>query len=100
MSELHLVLNQEELHCYHLTKSDFEKKIFKMFALSCSTVYIWFSCSSGGIVDYMFGDMKILRVHHQSLAVSDFDISFSASFSLNECLESRIMLITSLRIFF
>ena len=47
----------------------------------------------------MFGDMKILRVNHQSLAVSDFDFSFSASFSLNECLESRIMLITSLRKF-
>ena len=98
MSELHLVLNQEELHCSHLTKSDFEK-IFKMFALSCSSVYIWFSCSNGGIVDLMFGDMKVLRVDHQPLAVSDFDFSFSASFSLNKFLESRIMIITSLRKF-
>ena len=68
-----------------------------MFALSCSSVYIWFSCSSGGIVDLMFGDMNVLRADHQSLAVSDFDFSFSASFSLSEFLVSRIMLITSLR---
>ena len=70
-----------------------------MFALSCSSVHIWFSCSSGGIFDLMFGDMKVLRVDHQSLAVSGFDFSFSASFSLNEFLESRNMLITSLRKF-
>ena len=48
----------------------------------------------------MFGDTKVLRVDHQSLAVGDFDFSFTASFSLNEFLESRIMLISSMRIFF
>ena len=68
------------MHCSHLTKSDFENKSFKMFALWCSSVYICFSCSSDEIVDLMFGDLRVLRIGHQSLAVSDFDFSFSASF--------------------
>ena len=47
----------------------------------------------------MFGNIKCLRVDHQSFVVSDSDFNFSVSFSLKDFLESRNISVTSLRIF-
>ena len=47
----------------------------------------------------MFGNINCLRVNHQSFVENDSDLSFSASFSLKDVLESRNIVVTSLRIF-
>ena len=46
--------------------SDFEKKLFKTFDLSRSSVIILPLISSGGIDDLEFGAMNIFNVDHQS----------------------------------
>ena len=53
--------------------------------------------SKGGIVDLKLGIIKVLRVAHQSLDESVSDLSLSGIFLKNFCLESRIMVIASLR---
>ena len=55
------------------------------------------SDSIGGIPELRLGDIKDLRVYHQSLEESDLDLSFSAIYSYNCCLELRIFVLVSLR---
>ena len=74
------------------------KQSFNRFALSISSVNTEPLISSGGILDFEFDEMKVLRVLHQSLEDSGCDFNLMDSFSLIFRFDSRIKETTLLRI--
>ena len=57
------------------------KKVFKIFALSHSSVYILLFTSKGGTDEFVIGIMKDLSVDHQSLEESVVELSLFAILS-------------------
>ena len=57
------------------------------------------SCSKVGMEEFVFGEMKNLRVVHQPFAESVPDLSLFARLSMNAFFELRIIFVTVFRRF-
>ena len=71
--------------------------LFSMLAFSVSSAYTMPSFSSGGIKELDLDEMNDFRMNHYCLEDRLLDFNFSARWSFNVCLDSRIADITLLR---
>ena len=72
-------------------------KKFSMLAFSVSSAYTMPPFSSGGIEELDLDEMNDFRMDHHCLEDRLLDFNFSARWSFNACLDSRIADITMLR---
>ena len=92
-----LILGRTALHSLSSVWS--LKKLLRRLALSVSSEYMIPPCSRVGMEEFVVGEIKNLRVVHQSFAESVSGLSLFARLCIKAFFELRIIFITMLRRF-